>query len=144
MFKELLESNGIEVKSYEICEGYTYTQVDIFKKMPSGFATTKYSYKYLDNGTTRIEQACMQYCIENGVKLEWLKNEINDKICEFYETEFSYGITYKKEHSHEKEDILNIRKSDNKVIGYSQSILMPKLDKLIAAIYAHDIKIIAT
>jgi hypothetical protein len=86
--------------------------------MPSGFATTKYSYKYLDNGTTRIEQACMQYCIENGVRLEWL----DETTIEEYECNHS-----------------DVRKL---LIIVTNEDWLEEIQKLIAAIYAHDIKII--
>ena len=135
MFRELLESNGFDVKCYEICEGYIYTQVDIFKKMPSGFATTKYSYKYLDNGTTRKEEACMQYCIENGVRLEWLPYIPTIKEHKFTDWVYQDGIPKLK--------IDKETKIVKEIFADEKGMFWGKNAKLLSSIFAHDIKIIA-
>jgi hypothetical protein len=73
-------------------------------------------YGYGVTSKIALEQACMQYCIENGVRLEWLKSK--------------------------KEDI-NVSKHIEYHLMDCLLVTSPH-SKLIAAIYAHDIKIIAT
>jgi hypothetical protein len=105
-----------------------------------------------------IEQACMQYCIENGVKLEWLKNLFNSNYDESEPTEiindrgeYKFICHYDKHVQHIKElfisdTIITIRPTNITGDRKSDWILAcdDKFDKLIAAIFAHDIKIIAT
>jgi hypothetical protein len=114
MFRELLESNGIEVKW---CLETHFNSHNIYSAEIEcdTYYGMLHARKYTMNHRA-IEQACMQYCIENGVKLEWL----------------SIGIKV----------IYNKTKNLRQIL--SSTLLSDKDFKLIATIFAHDIKIIAT
>jgi hypothetical protein len=72
----------------------------------------------------------MQYCIENGVKLEWLGNSD------------SFG---NKRHIYKEKGSIACTVINNKITSISYiNDDEEKEMQLIAAIYAHDIKIIAT
>jgi hypothetical protein len=150
MFRELLESNGFNIHTQE----HTYF---IDKK---GKFENKILYvmvdELLDNGNAisfiqnygefikepqAIEQACMQYCIENGVRLEWIIG-LNEKMY------FHNGNSICWRHDLDKPQLGTFAMIKDGLLE-NVSMYYGKNDenyvyitKLIAAIYAHDIKII--
>lgn len=143
MFRELLESNDfkIEVFDHETRE-IKYWCFDLREGV-------KYKEDYLiikdaitHNKDQALEQACLQYCIENGVKKSWLDKWRNDIYGEEVKT---YKHDLKSRYCgfacH-----FDKHNSDNKLEGSTkrEKTFYDKELKLIAAIYAHDIKIVAT
>jgi hypothetical protein len=111
MFRELVESNGTVLNYEDLKTFYRGSISDI----PYKFYRLKGKDEVVNNKVyNSVEEMYLDYCIENGVKLEWLKFDY-DKDCHI-----EYNLL----------DLLVVTNTTNA--------------KLIAAIYAHDIKIIAT
>jgi hypothetical protein len=119
MFKELCKEI---LKEFELQELYTTNGIKLYwyKHKDINFSYEKdgvysnYDASVFTYEEKALEQACMQYCIENGVKLEWLPTH-------------SQGI---------------IKRTTLRNVLSSTSMSDEEM-RLIAAIYAHDIKIIA-
>ena len=101
---------------------------------------------YQDIKDYQIEQTCMQYCIENGVRLEWLKNmgfEIIDEQgnCKHLA---SFGNGLHPSWNFPNNKIVTFDFYMNSCISELKHRYLNHFTyhKLIAAIYAHDIKII--
>ena len=120
MFRELLESNGVFEHNVKLI-----AYINDYQR-----AFAEYSCKEFKKNL--VEQACLQYCIENGVKLEWLgkcelTHEDNNQINVFIREK---GIDFEYDYA-------------SKLISYIGEVLDDiKILKLLCAIYAHDIKII--
>jgi hypothetical protein len=102
------------------------TKLDCYKRGLQPYWYIELNGKTYIYNSTRDEAeefACMQYCIENGVKLEWF----DGRTISYYNSSL---------HWHKEDDDLQ----------WFAELALDQLheEKLIAAIYAHDIKIIAT
>ena len=145
MFRELLESNGIKV---ELASMFVYGWDNERSIVSWSIEGVEYfeDADSTDDSKAR-EQACMQYCIENGVKLEWIVNQWNsiDGLDKIIDTEIQ--TTYNGIFIRFTFDLINDRTLRLDENGCISQFMMMKHDflthKLIAAIYAHDIKIIA-
>ena len=138
MIRELLEKNGLLCKDkLDIIYYGSDNEFEVFaiidrtkKELPSylGIKTERIT----DNQA--IEQACRQYIKENGFKLEWFRwnyeYHYDDKL-EMYELIFDDEdlFVYVKDNK-----IQTIKKDDYFRSGFV-------LDKLIAWLFANDIKI---
>jgi hypothetical protein len=138
MFRELLESNKMlgKVCRFVSDDKTTGNFVDI-----NG---TEYSHhfqynKWINNEDENLEYICMQYCIENGVKLEWFTN------VGFEISGFGNKPKWHLQH-HKKGNIIALIEND--IIKEISQTYIDNGDyeqmKLVCAIFAHDIKIIAT
>jgi hypothetical protein len=122
MFRELLESNGYRIAVTNTGASSYPEQIMSIKMVLNDMCTTKYLVVcyYQDIKDYQIEQACLRYCIQNGIKLEWLDETTREE--------------YECNHSDVRKLLIIVTKEN----------WLDEIQKLIAAIYAHDIKIIAT
>jgi hypothetical protein len=124
MFRELLESNGVfehNVKLIAYIDDYQRAFLE---------------YSCVEFKKSLVEQACMQYCIENGVKLEWLKFNPTIKSHKFNDWIYQNDVPKLK--------IDKVTKQVKEIFADEKGTLWGTQAKLFAAIFAHEIKIIAT
>jgi len=136
MFRKLLESNGYTIKVKNTGLSSQAEQVMSIGICPDGICIGEYMViaYYQDVKDYQIEQACMQYCIENGVRLEWLG--FNPTIQEHKFTNWIY------QNDIPKLKIDKETKTVKEIFADEKGTLWGTSAKLFAAIYAHDIKII--
>jgi hypothetical protein len=143
MFQDLLRTNGVIDEIRKDLLSY------LIYKNEDGDIIDLYIYKLneiMGSGTTiakAFENFCMQYCIENGVKLEWIigLNEKmyfhnGNKICWRHDLDKPQLGTFAMIKDGLLENVSMYYGKDDENYVY--------ITKLIAAIFAHDIKIIAT
>ena len=130
MFRELIESNGTVLNYEDLKTFYRGSISDI----PYTFYRLKGKDEVVNNKVyNSVEEMYLDYCIENGVKLEWLgkcelTHEDNNQINVFIKEK---GIDFEYDYA-------------SKLISYIGEVLDDvKILKLICAIFAHEIKIIA-
>jgi hypothetical protein len=136
MFRELLESNGIKIEVVQR-DNLVWHSIKV-KCFQITFGEVKWYTNIAIIGSVKtkeqaIEQACMQYCIENGVKLEWLCQDVDgDYMKRILDDEWIDSATFSPATPLEA------------WLEYHLPRIMPNSRKLIFAILGHDIKIIAT
>ena len=122
MFRSLLESNGAFEHNVKL-QAYINDYQRAFSE-----------YSCIEFKKSLTEQACLQYCIENGVKLEWFEGRSEYEEYKWMGEEKWYKFNV---------GLKTIEVCENKIYEFSvHNDSDNKFLKLIAAIYAHDIKII--
>jgi hypothetical protein len=167
MFRELVESSGMIIKSHP------YGNIDDVTEVTRGWVIyfTHYDIKYIIAKTPYVttyeialEQACFQYCKDNNVNLKWfLKTNMVERIMKGGGKIMPYWAGF-KEISHDfiletllGNDITVEVNPEGLIVGFQlcdtnldweepeEDELREefiRVNKTITAIYAHDIKVV--
>jgi hypothetical protein len=141
MFRELLESNHKDSWLHISYDSLIpYEQIDEADDLPTDYfpyrclfiLDSKTINGYGETKKLSLEDACLKYCIENGVKLEWLCQDVDgDYMKRILDDEWIDSATFSPATPLEA------------WLEYHLPRIMPDSRKLIFAILGLDIKIIA-